>query len=462
VHDCLQVVRKEGTRPEPIVSALSMNPPPPKAKAGSKRPLPPPSGGGGGGGLLAGLLSKTTALHSSIRPRAFDAEDALEVATPYMLAKVPAASSNQPINDKECRSPTCNSTSFDIDWRHGDRVCMRCGIVQNTRSMESSDEEHRSFADDENKESKKRAEVNDGTTGGRLGDQSLRAAQGLSNMGGSGAHQGKDEKRLELYKNKLKDLATSMDLPYGIRETANNLATNYVASQVKHDEICQDQHCRLRFVPKRAELVAAMLLKHALRKTSPDLDRQFQEFAQPLRELDAPSFRTELGKVFQVIKDHISAFDQNFAYTCQQTSQGIVAEGDSSTVFLSSITALIARLCGQLRLPYMVQDRATEIYKEWATTGVKASSPQTTAAAAIQAAIEERTAALTQAGIAHPKVVRGATIPGLSDAAGVTEATILKALREAPTSRKEGGGSGGGASSSASAAAATTVEVKTE
>ena len=421
-----------------------------------KRPLPPPSGGG----LLSDLLSKTTKLHSSIRPSRGSAEDAFEVATPYMLARTaPAGSANQPINDKECRSPTCDSTSFDIDWRHGDRVCMRCGIVQNTRSMESSDEEHRSFADDDNKEAKKRAEVNDGVTGGRLGDQSLRAAQGLSNMGGSGAVQGKEEKRLELYKQKVKELATSMELQYSIRETASNLATNYVASQAKHDEVCKDQKCRLRFVPKRPELVAASLIKLALRKQSPELDRQFQEFAQYLREQDVNTFRTDMAKPFQVVSDHINGFDKN-AYTCQQTSQGIVAEGDSSTVFLSAVTSLVARLCDQLKLPYMVQVRATEIYKEWANTGAKASSPQTTAAAAIQAAIEERTAALTQAGIPHPKVMRGQTIPGLSDAAGVTEATILKALREAPTSRKEGGG--GAASSSSSSSSAAPVEVKTE
>ena len=51
-----------------------------------------------------------------------------------------------------------------------------------------------------------------------------------------------------------------------------------------------------------------------------------KSFAELLREQDAPSFRTEVGKVFQVIKDHISAFDQNFAYTCQQNLFAVTNE----------------------------------------------------------------------------------------------------------------------------------------
>ena len=113
-----------------------------------------------------------------------------------------------------------------------------------------------------------------------------------------------------------------------------------------------------------------------------------------------------------------------------QDSHGIVAEGDASTNYLSAITSLMPRLCGQLKLPYLVQNRATEIYKEWAKHGVKAASPQTIAACAVQSAIEEKTTEMTNAGIPHPPVVRGQIIDGLAEAAGIAASTILKTLKD--------------------------------
>ena len=123
-----------------------------------KRPL-------GGMSLLDDILGKTTKLHSSVRNTRVG-DDANEVATPYMMSKSASVSSSSVV----CRMPECTPPNtaaiFDIDQRHGDRVCVRCGTVQNSRSIESQEEEHRSFADDDKAESKKRAETNDGKQGG--------------------------------------------------------------------------------------------------------------------------------------------------------------------------------------------------------------------------------------------------------------------------------------------------------
>ena len=138
-----------------------------------KRPI-------GGGSLLDNILSKTTKLHSSVRNTRVG-DDTNEVATPYMMSRSACAPSSLVV----CRMPECTppgqSAVFDIDMRHGDRVCVRCGTVQNSRSIESQEEEHRTFADDDKAESKKRAEINDGKQGGRTGDKSLGAAMGIAN-----------------------------------------------------------------------------------------------------------------------------------------------------------------------------------------------------------------------------------------------------------------------------------------
>ena len=115
--------------------------------------------------LLDDILGKTTKLHSSVRNTRVG-DDANEVATPYMMSKSASASSSSAV----CKMPECTPPNmaaiFDIDMRHGDRVCVRCGTVQNSRSIESQEEEHRTFADDDKAESKKRTEINDGKQGG--------------------------------------------------------------------------------------------------------------------------------------------------------------------------------------------------------------------------------------------------------------------------------------------------------
>mmetsp|Transcript_11055 Transcript_11055/g.27655 ORF Transcript_11055/g.27655 Transcript_11055/m.27655 type:complete len:400 (+) Transcript_11055:68-1267(+) len=389
-----------------------------------KRPI-------GGGSLLDNILSKTTKLHSSVRnTRAGD--DTNEVATPYMMSRSACAPSSLVV----CRMPECTppgqSAVFDIDMRHGDRVCVRCGTVQNSRSIESQEEEHRTFADDDKAESKKRAEINDGKQGGRTGDKSLGAAMGIAN-----AEPGKEDKKLEAWKNKVKDLATKMKLSSSIKDSAFNFCTMFSESQKLHDEQCKDANCRLRkgVLRKRDDLVAASLLQYALREQG--FARQFQTFAHHLRGVDESQFRADVGQVFGLVKAHLKQFEAK-NYTCVTGDNSVVLADDDDgkeEQALVQITSLFPELCQQLRLPYMVERRAEEIYSGWHKHGTRTALPQTIAAAAIWSASRQLAADLRETmGIEL-------TMADLTRVAGVAEGTIMKMLKEVPPPDEPGSGS---------------------
>jgi len=264
--------------------------------------------------LLDDILGKTTKLHSSVRNTRVS-DDANEVATPYMMSKSASASSSLVV----CKMPECTPPNtaaiFDIDMRHGDRVCVRCGTVQNSRSIESQEEEHRTFADDDKAESKKRTEINDGKQGGRTGDRSLSGALALSN-----ADTGKEDKKLDAWKNKVKDVATKMKLTSAVKDSAFNFCTMFSDSQKLHDELCKDPKCRLRKgMLKKDDLVASSVLMYALREQG--FARQFQTFAAHLRigNEEKEKFRAEVGQVFGLVKEHLKQFEAK-NYTCAAIS----------------------------------------------------------------------------------------------------------------------------------------------
>lgn len=309
---------------------------------------------------------------------------------------------------------------FDIDYRHGDCVCVRCGTVQNARSIESQEEEHRTFADDDKAESKKRAEVNDGRTGGSTADATLRAANSLANAG----KQDKEEKKVDLYKSKVKDLASKMNLPRTIQESACNYCTNYVASQTAHDELCKDSNCRLRQKEKKPDLVATSVLQYALRKVN--LGRQFQEFAHHLRDKqEVDAFRTDVGKAFGLIKEHLAAYDKGKAYPCVTGDATVLeADGGEGEQALTQVTSLFPRFCQQLKLPHIVEIHALETYQEWFKQGTRTVQPQTIAAAAILAAANGMAEAMREMDVKELKMA------DLTRVAGVAEATIRKTLND--------------------------------
>ena len=110
---------------------------------------------------------------------------------------------------------------------------------------------------------------------------------------------------------------------------------------------------------------------------------------------------------------------------------------------LVQITSLFPELCQQLRLPYMVERRAEEIYSGWHKHGTRTALPQTIAAAAIWSASRQLAADLRETmGIEL-------TMADLTRVAGVAEGTIMKMLKEVPPpddpgSRSDASSSGAG------------------
>lgn len=179
----------------------------------------------GGANLLDDIMRNVTQLHASLpaRSRGIAAIDDDEVASPYMISKastnatmaVAAATSTPGMAALEvCRNAQCGRSEFEVDARRGDRICIHCGVVQNSRSLESHEEEHRTFADDDKSESKKRAEIQrDGQSGGQVSEE-LKKMQSLAASSGDkvGGLSDKDANRLAKVKQLIGELATRMEL----------------------------------------------------------------------------------------------------------------------------------------------------------------------------------------------------------------------------------------------------------
>ena len=162
--------------------------------SGRKRPR--------GGSLLDGLMADVAQLHrSAAAPRAvFD--DDVESA-PHHCGPPPARhlGPGGPQVRETCRNAECGRSEFEVDGRRGDRICLHCGTVQNARSMESLEEEHRSFADDDKGHLKKRAERpnRDGKAGSTRVDRSLQRAARLAESGEQSEMPPKEASRQDKY-----------------------------------------------------------------------------------------------------------------------------------------------------------------------------------------------------------------------------------------------------------------------
>ena len=173
---------------------------------------PPPARAGGGGNFLDSILGNIGKLHTEAM-RGTPAQrqqwrnSDLESDSPYMLPKAapvgyqPLAPGQRMSDYARCRNPECNSTSFDNDARGGDRVCNQCGVVQNVRSIENLEEEHRSFNDDDGKsEAKKRVErvSHDGRLVAKIGgNDAMRRIHAAATAEGEGEKSKKDQEKLE-------------------------------------------------------------------------------------------------------------------------------------------------------------------------------------------------------------------------------------------------------------------------
>lgn len=409
---------------------MSMGPP-----AGSKRKAP-----AGGPGLLDSILggmSRTMAKVPVQKPgQAAREEQMARLDGHYgMLAKPSAADvAAAAAGGRVCRNSMCGRTDFDTDFRQGDRVCRHCGTIQNTRSIESQEEEHRSFADDDKKESKKRAEqTRDGRTGGAVGEKNLQQAMQLANAhaGGTDDMPEADAKKLEQYQRQVGELASRMSLQGQIVHDAKSLCERLVLNQLDHKKGCKRESCRLHFKPKAA-LVATGVLKEALRNNG--VDRLLEEFKSALAglDLDAAEIRKVgryAGLVHEVLKG--KPYGCSDAAPAAQPPAGAAGEGggeDAAASTNRNAIHVLPRMCDDMRLPYFMQRRATEIIEDWSKVGLPAIMPQTIAACAIMRAADEIVPHALRRGAA-PDSLPKADAAAVARASGIAENTIAKQVR---------------------------------
>ena len=296
---------------------------------------PPPARAGGGGNFLDSILGNIGKLHTEAM-RGTPAQrqqwrnSDLESDSPYMLPKAApvgfqALAPGQRMSDyARCRNPTCNSTSFDNDARGGDRVCNQCGVVQNVRSIENLEEEHRSFNDDDGKsEAKKRVErvSHDGRLVAKIGgNDAMRRIHAAATAEGEGEKSKKDQEKLDELKSKIARLCgidTSIDSES--KQDAYHLADVLVNSEIAHRERCWDPKCRLAGkIAGAPVIVAGGILHEALRERG--FGRGFEEIAF----LVAKSEDGERSRAANVTPKQIGEAQEKVKVMClyHQTFQG--------------------------------------------------------------------------------------------------------------------------------------------
>jgi len=282
-----------------------------------KRPLPKPSLGGADlldsiMGGISGTMQQlpTRPQGAASRKQVQFAEE--EMATHFGMVRAPPTTVGMREDRNVCRNPECHGSDFDTDWRQGDRICRLCGCVQNNRSVECHDEEHRTFADDDKKESKQRTSkvMGPGVTNvsgalarvHKLTESNADAEDGISE---------RDRKRIDAYKGKVRDLANILELHTGqITLDAQQLADDLVRSQILHEQHCGKPGgtCRLRLKQQSAALIGAALLKEAMRKHG--VDRLFEELKSALKgdDVDAAD-ASKVGRTTNIVSDLLKGRD---------------------------------------------------------------------------------------------------------------------------------------------------------
>ena len=226
--------------------------------------------------------------------RAGAADDGqMEIASHYMMMRpAPAAAPGAFVNKMACRNVDCGRTEFETDMRQGDRICVHCGAVQNVRSVESLEEEKRTFADDDDKDKNVRTSQDSGIGGGAVGNASLGQAQKIAQSFAEGRDGLTDErirKKLDAYKEKVRKFSDHFDLQGEIPRAASEYCDQLVSMQVLHEKECGHKgngSCRLVFKHRSPAVVAAAVLKVAMQRAAQPTDRLVEELKSALKDDD--------------------------------------------------------------------------------------------------------------------------------------------------------------------------------
>ncbi len=398
-----------------------------------------------------------------------------DTASQYMLAKQPAHHPShqhaQPHAQKPllelCRNAECAgrglAPAYETDSAHGDRICTYCGAVQNARSIENLEEEHRTFRDDDGKsQSRKRAEVQrGGRTGTVVGNADLAQAQTIA----GGGSVDKQRKEVEVLEGRVQRLAGRMQLSRAVVDKTNHLAEQLVRSQAEHALRCgQDKggsKCRLGKRPKHKTLVAAALINVTKRDEKTDL--QFQELAEVCREADdscASVKDLEVRQVFLLVSDLLRygdaerevplpdgtvekgrgkypcaadplyRFEANIAAAATDAVDGEDGSAAAAAAAVLQHRSLLPRIIDALGLPYLVQRRSEAALNFWLERGLRAIKPQTAAACAVRYAFERSREQVRQGEKASGGTHVNLTWEQLSEVAGVNAKTLKDVYEE--------------------------------
>lgn len=416
--------------------------PPPARGAGKKRKQPTASSSSGGINLLDSIMGGMTKTMDRLPARkpgqgssAIAQEDFQEVASHYMMAARPAQGTDPP--DKNiCKNPECGGRDFNVDMRRGDKICNSCGAVQNARSLEDYSEEKRTFADDDKKQDKQRAERNgDGKASTRAGGQHAQAEKLAMKVGADGGDgiSPQDEARIEKYKEAVQHLGQQLTLPQAIVSDARSICDKLVKNQKQHDEDCTKKNCRLKFKHRPHAVVACGLLRDALQKHGED--RLFEQFKDALKSVQGVSAADakQVGRVCGMVRDLLKGrpFECDEVGDNPPTGANAAAAAGSSSdsgaddgtgQYTHPAAGAVPLLRDELGLPFFIQQRAVEIVEDWQKLGMPSNIPQTIAAVAILRAQDE----LLRPRRENGQQVRMLDLNDVYAASGIAVATLKK------------------------------------
>ena len=384
----------------------------------------------------------------STTPGAFRAEEEPEVASHYQIVRAPPAS--DPNRKSMCRNWECGGTEFENDYRSGDRVCRSCGAVQNARNCESQEEEHRTFADDDKKDSKQRTSRSASTGVGMAKlEQANQLAHGQAD-GDELTH--KQRKKIADYKDKVTVLSDALELTDTIKFDGHMLCEDLVRKQHEHDVQCgKGGTCRLTLRLRPAALMAAAVLKEALRKNG--TDRLFEELKVVLKgdDVDAAD-KGKVGKAHGIVRDLLKGAPypcadedsgraaaaavqaESLRFGASGSSEGSAAgaagRGADGSVAAAPhpAIALVPRLRNQLSLPYYLERRAVECIEDWSLFGLPALRPQTISALALLRAFEELVQPQLRSGKQTHQLPQ-LSVADIAKEAGMTEKLLKQHMR---------------------------------
>jgi len=397
----------------------------------------------GGGNFLDGILKSVSQLNASAQrgvSRSLKEDPLLDVASPYLIAR-PAAGSlagNVGAGMKEvCRNVGCGMTTFEMDARRGDLVCSSCGAVQNQRSIEAQEEEHRTFSEDKEKgNDKSRAEVQRSRKGSIIGgaNNPLGHAQALADeVSDDGTSLTAEErKRVDSLQMNLRLIADKMNKEKAAIEMANRDAESLVLSEKRHAACCKNikstGKCRL-ILKKNRVVVAASILVYADRAGDGKMDvasATWNQYVGVLNKMAADASTNELKTQYDITKELLACYykhppklaeGEEYKYSCSEAGM----ENDAATPY-ANITGATAsdwvpQIQNTLGLPYSIVGVANALLSHWTNHGSDSSDhkPLTLAATAICLAVKhlcrvDDVTATKMASFDHAKLAKASSV----------------------------------------------------